>query len=103
MHSATTTKGPASDTIALLYPYDRTAGVRTGVHPGKTYHPTKDIAYDIRHMYYQTVPVTFRGVKAMHSALVTAADEGQAFMIRGQRAHRGTYVRRISTTAGFAR
>ena len=90
---------PGRDTIAVLYPYDVSAGVRTGAHPGKTFTVGDKLDYT-QGRYFQGEDVSFSSVLEMHEVLVSIADAGLAFPVRGQRAHTSTYLRRCKVNKG---
>ena len=90
---------PGRDTIAVLYPYDVSAGVRTGAHPGKTFTVGDKLNYT-QGRYFQGEDVSFSSVLEMHEVLVSIADAGLAFPVRGQRAHTSTYLRRCKVNKG---
>ena len=79
-------RATASDTIAVMFPYDRIRGRRNNVHPGKTFaaNPADDTAFDQKHKWYAMESMTFSGAVGMHAALVGIAEARQAFVTRGQ-------------------
>ena len=90
---------PGRDTIAVLYPYDVAAGGRTGAHPGKTFTADGKLDYT-QGTYFQGEDVSFGTVSEMHEVLVSIADAGLAFPVRGQRAHTSNYLRRCKVNKG---
>ena len=90
---------PGLDTLAALYPYDIAAGARTGAHPGKRFTIDGKADY-IQGVFFQGEDISFSTVPEMHAALVSIAEAGQAFLVRGQRAHSSAYLRRCKMRKG---
>ena len=83
----------APDTLVALYPYDLETRRRTGAHPGKTYSASGKTAYT-QGMFFQAEDVSFSTIEELHEALGALSLAGQSFIVRGQRAHSGEFLRR---------